>query len=80
MKSISQGSAHSSHSALVIKTRQVEQLRLFYHTIGIDMAEEQHQKGPLHYAGLAAQTDDRVLDDDDGLEASGIHTGRAIYR
>ena len=38
---------------LVLKTRQVKQLRLFYQTLGIEFAEEQHGKGPVHYAGRA---------------------------
>jgi lactoylglutathione lyase len=36
---------------LVLKTRQVEQLRLFYETLGIGLTEEQHGKGPMHFAG-----------------------------
>jgi len=38
---------------LVLKTRQVEQLRLFYQALGIELAEEQHGKGPVHFAGRA---------------------------
>jgi lactoylglutathione lyase len=34
-----------------LKTRQVEQLRRFYQTLGIDFAQEQHGQGPVHYAG-----------------------------
>jgi len=36
---------------LVLKTRQVERLRQFYQTIGIEMIEEKHGDGPTHYAG-----------------------------
>jgi lactoylglutathione lyase len=36
---------------LVLKTRQVEQLRLFYQTLGIDFGEEQHGGGLVHFAG-----------------------------
>ena len=43
--------ADVSLTLLVLKTRQVEQLRLFYQTLGIAFAEEQHGKGPVHYAG-----------------------------
>jgi lactoylglutathione lyase len=38
---------------LVLKTRQVEQVRLFYEALGIELAEEQHGKGPIHFAGRA---------------------------
>jgi lactoylglutathione lyase len=40
-------------SLLVLNTRQVEQLRIFYQTLGIELAEEQHGKGPIHFAGRA---------------------------
>ena len=43
--------ADVSLTLLVLKTRQVEQLRLFYQTLGIELTEEQHGKGPLHFAG-----------------------------
>jgi len=43
--------ADVSFTLLVLKTRQVEQLRLFYQTPGIELAEEQHGKGPVHFAG-----------------------------
>src|ERR1700729_4285377 len=38
---------------LVLKTRQVEQLRLFYQTLGIDFTDEKHGNGPIHFAGRA---------------------------
>ena len=38
---------------VVLKTRQVEQLRLFYQTLGIALSEEQHGRGPVHFAGRA---------------------------
>jgi lactoylglutathione lyase len=38
-------------SLLVLKTRQVEALRKVYGTLGIDLVEERHGKGPVHYAG-----------------------------
>jgi lactoylglutathione lyase len=41
---------------LVLKTRQVEQLRLFIQTLGIELKEEQHGKGPIHFAGRAGGT------------------------
>jgi lactoylglutathione lyase len=40
-----------SLTLLVLKTRQAERLRTFYWTIGIEFTEEQHGKGPLHFAG-----------------------------
>jgi hypothetical protein len=43
--------AHVSLTLLVLKTRQVEQLRLFYQTLGVELVQEQHGKGPVHYAG-----------------------------
>ena len=45
--------AHVSLTLLVLKTRQVEQLRLFYQTLGVELVQEQHGKGPVHYAGRA---------------------------
>src|ERR1700723_3369632 len=36
---------------LVLKTRQVEQVRRFYQTLGIELTEEKHGKGPIHCAG-----------------------------
>lgn len=45
--------ADVSLTLLVLKTRQVEQLRAFYQTLGVDLVEEQHGKGPVHFAGRA---------------------------
>jgi predicted enzyme related to lactoylglutathione lyase len=36
---------------LVLKTRQVDRLRTFFNALGIELAEEQHGKGPVHYTG-----------------------------
>lgn len=44
---------HVSLTLLVLKTRQVEVLRLFYQTLGIELAEERHGMGPVHFAGRA---------------------------
>jgi lactoylglutathione lyase len=41
---------------LVLKTRQVEQLRLFYQVLGINLIEEQHGTGPIHFAGRVGDT------------------------
>jgi hypothetical protein len=38
-------------SLVVLKTRQVDRLRRFYGALGIEFFEEQHGKGPIHYAG-----------------------------
>jgi predicted enzyme related to lactoylglutathione lyase len=38
-------------SLVVLKTRQMEGLRKFYGSLGIELAEEQHDRGPVHYAG-----------------------------
>jgi lactoylglutathione lyase len=38
-------------SLVVLKARQVASLRKFYGSIGIDLSEEQHGKGPVHFAG-----------------------------
>lgn len=38
-------------SLIVLKTRQVDSLRSFYGALGIELAEEQHGKGPVHFAG-----------------------------
>ncbi len=46
-------------SLVVLKTRQVEALRRFYGTLGIELAEERHGKGPVHFAG---QVGDVVLE------------------
>ena len=43
--------ADVSLTLLVLKTRQVEQVRVFYQALGIELFEEQHGKGPVHFAG-----------------------------
>ncbi|OAI54995.1 hypothetical protein AYO44_13805 [Planctomycetaceae bacterium SCGC AG-212-F19] len=35
---------------LVLKTRQTDKLVAFYRSLGITFNEEQHGKGPVHYA------------------------------
>ena len=44
-----------SLTLLVLKTQQVDRLRAFYQTLGISFVEEQHGKGPLHYAGQTGE-------------------------
>src|SRR5205814_1598630 len=46
----------TSLALLVLKTRQIDNLLAFYRIIGIELAEEQHGKGPLHYAGRLDET------------------------
>jgi lactoylglutathione lyase len=43
--------ADVSLTLLVVKTRQIENLLIFYRALGIEFVEERHAKGPLHYAG-----------------------------
>ena len=38
-------------SLVVLKTREVDSLRRFYNALGVELTEEQHGKGPLHFAG-----------------------------
>ena len=44
--------ADVSLSLLVLKTFRLDELRAFYHTLGIEFTEEQHGKGPRHLAGM----------------------------
>lgn len=39
--------AEVSFMLLVLKTHQIEQLRCFYQTVGIELTEERHAKGPV---------------------------------
>jgi lactoylglutathione lyase len=59
-------------SLVVLKTRQIDALRSFYGSLGIEMAQEQHGKGPVHFAG---QVGDVVLEvyplPEDGPPADG---------
>ncbi len=48
--------ARVSLSLLVLKTRQLERLRDFYGTMGIQFADEQHGSGPVHHAGQLGDT------------------------
>lgn len=51
--------ADISLSLLVLKTHQLEELQRFYSALGIVFCEEQHGRGPVHYAG---QIGDVVLE------------------
>jgi hypothetical protein len=35
---------------LVLKTRQVDRLRAFYHALGVELVEDRHGEGTVHYA------------------------------
>jgi hypothetical protein len=43
--------AGPSLKLLVLKTRQMDNLRVFYEALGVELAEEKHGNGPVHYAG-----------------------------
>ncbi len=51
--------ASVSLKLLVLKTPQVDKLRAFYQALGIELAEEKHGTGPVHYAGTVG---DAVLE------------------
>ena len=72
--------AHVSLTLLVLKTRQVEQLRLFYQTLGVELAKEQHGKGPVHFAGRAGDVVIEVypLPDDAGPVDPSTRLGFAV--
>ena len=72
--------ADVSLTLLVLRTRQVKQLRLFYRTLGIELAEEQHGKGPVHFAGWAGDVVIEVypLPDDGSLVDSATRLGFAV--
>jgi lactoylglutathione lyase len=36
---------------IVLRSHRLEELRIFYGTLGVQFAEERHGKGPTHYAG-----------------------------
>ena len=40
-----------SLSLIVLKTHQLDVVKFFYETIGIEFVEEQHGTGPVHFAG-----------------------------
>jgi lactoylglutathione lyase len=65
---------------LVLKTRQIEQLRLFYQTLGVDLVEEKLGKGLVHFAGRAGAVVIEVypLPDDGSLVDSSTRLGLAV--
>jgi lactoylglutathione lyase len=40
---------------LVLKTGQVDRLWAFYQALGVELAEERHGSGPVHYAGKVGE-------------------------
>lgn len=48
--------AHIQLKLLVLKTRQMDKLRAFYEAVGVELVEERHGKGPVHYAGRVGST------------------------
>lgn len=72
--------AHISLTLLVLKTRQVEQLRVLYQTLGVDLVEEKHGKGPVHFAGRARDVVIEVypLPDDGSPVDSSTRLGLAV--
>lgn len=45
-----------SLTLLVLKTRQLEQLREFYQALGVELSQDRHGNGPAHYAGRVGET------------------------
>lgn len=43
--------AGPSLKLLVLRTPQVDRLRAFYQALGVELIEERHGSGPLHYVG-----------------------------
>jgi len=65
--------ADVSLTLLVLKTRQIERVCLFYGTLGIQFAKEQHGSGPVHFAGQAGDVVVEVyplLDDGSAVDTS----------
>src|SRR5262245_29757529 len=72
--------AQVSLTLLVLKTRQVEQLRLFYQSLGVKLVQEQHGNGPVHFAGWAGDVVIEVypLPDDGSRVDSSTRLGVAV--
>jgi lactoylglutathione lyase len=67
---------------LVLKTGQADRLRAFYLALGVELVEERHGSGPLHYAG---QIGDVVLEiypltDEGGAADATTRLGFAVER
>lgn len=67
---------------LVLKTPHLDRLRAFYQALGVELIEEQHGSGPVHYAGRIG---DAVLEiyplpDKGGLADTTTRLGFAVDR
>jgi lactoylglutathione lyase len=69
-----------SLTLLVLKTRQVEKLRSFYLSLGVELAEERHGSGPVHFAGKVGDLTFEVypLGEDGGLPEASTRLGFAV--
>ena len=72
--------ADVSLTLLVLKTRRVEELRRFYEALGIALAQEQHGKGPVHFAGRVGHVVIEVypLPEDGGPADASTRLGFAV--
>jgi hypothetical protein len=52
---MAEAEAPVSLNLLVLKTRQLEQVRAFYECLGVAFSRERHGNGPAHYAGRAVE-------------------------
>lgn len=41
---------------LVLKTQRVSEMRRFYCALGVELVEEKHGNGPIHYSGRIGDT------------------------
>ena len=58
-----------SLSLLVLKTHQVDVVRFFYETLGIELVEERHGTGPVHFAGRVGSVVVEIYPLGEGVEA-----------
>ena len=67
---------------LVLKTRQVECLRTFCQALGVELTEERHGNGPLHFAGQVGDTVLEIypLSDEGGAADTTSRLGFAVEK
>ncbi len=63
---------------IVLKTHQIEAVKLFYETIGIELIEEQHGNGPVHYAGKVGGTVLEIYPIHEGVADSTVRLGFVV--